>query len=281
MIHRYRTGPAALSVLCLLAATASSHALAQESTAPPLWEIGGVGLLSSQQAYPGAAEQVSRGLALPYLIYRGKFLRADRGSAGLRAFKTDDMELDIGFAGSFGSRSSEVQARQGMPDLGTLVQFGPRLKWQVGSGPGNGRWRLELPLRGVFDLNSGLGYKGAAFEPELVFERQADGGWSYSTSVSAIWGNQRLGDTFYGVAPSYATTERPAYQASSGRIAWRLAASVSHKLTPKLRVFGFARADSVAGAANEASPLVQKTTGSTVGLVLAYTWQQSTERAVD
>ena len=278
-----RFHPTARTALSLMATGCCGLALAQEQegTAQPLWEIGAVGLVSSQQAYPGAAERVSRGLALPYLIYRGKFLRADRGSAGLRAIKTEDMELDVGFAGSFGSRSSEVQAREGMPDLGTLVQFGPRLKWKLGSGPGKGRWRLDLPLRGVFDLDSGLGYRGAAFEPELVFERQAEGGWSYNTSVSAIWGNQRLADTFYGVAPAYATAERAAYQASSGRIAWRLSASASHKLTPQLRVIGFARVDSVAGAANEASPLVQQTTGSTVGLVLTYTWKQSAERAVD
>ena len=276
-----RFHPIARTALSLMTTGCCGLALAQEGTAQPLWEIGAVGLVSSQQAYPGAAERVSRGLALPYLIYRGKFLRADRGGAGLRAIKTENMELDVGFAGSFGSRSSEVQAREGMPDLGTLVQFGPRLKWKLGDGPGKGRWRLELPLRGVFDLDSGLDYRGAAFEPELVFERQAEGGWSYSTSVSAIWGNQRLGDTFYGVAPAYATAERAAYQASSGRIAWRLSASASHKLTPHLRVIGFARVDSVAGAANEASPLVQQTTGSTVGLVLTYTWKQSAERAVD
>jgi outer membrane scaffolding protein for murein synthesis (MipA/OmpV family) len=278
VIHVQHTARAALG---LLAATSCSLALAQEGSALPLWELGAVGLASSQQAYPGAAEQVSRGLALPYLIYRGKFLRADRGGAGLRALKTEDLELDLGFAGSFGSRSSEVLARQGMPDLGTLVQFGPRLKWTLGQGPGKGRWRLELPLRGVFDLDSGLAYQGAAFEPELVFERQAEGGWSYSTSLSAIWGNQRLADTFYGVAPAYATALRPAYQASSGHIAWRLSASVSRKLTPQWRLFSFARADSVAGAANAESPLVQQKTGTTVGLVLAYTWQQSTERGLD
>ena len=38
-----------------------------------------------------------------------------------------------------------------MPDLGTLVEFGPRVKWNLGSGPGNGRWRAELAVRGVFD----------------------------------------------------------------------------------------------------------------------------------
>ena len=39
------------------------------------------------------------------------------------------------------------------------------------------------------------------------------------------------------------------------------------------------RVDSVAGAANEASPLVRRTTGTTVGLGLGYTWLRSEARA--
>lgn len=47
------------------------------------------------------------------------------------------------------------------------------------------------------------------------------------------------------------------------------------------RAFGFTRVDSVAGAANEASPLVRRTTGATVGLGLAWTWRRSDARAAD
>lgn len=268
-----------LSVLAL--ATAAVPSLAQEAAGLPLWEIGAVGLAVSQQAYPGASARVHRGLALPFLIYRGEFLRVDRGSAGIRAFRTPAFEVDVGVAGAFGSRSEEIEVRRGMPDLGTLVEFGPRLKWHIGQGPGNGRFRAEFPLRGVFDLNDHLAHKGMAFEPELIFERPAQGGWSYSTSIGAVWGDRRLADTFYGVAPIHAMAGRPAYVADSGLIAWRLSASFSRKLSPDLRLFGFARADSVAGAANESSPLVQQTTGASVGLGLTYTWKQSKDQAAD
>ncbi|UUZ70043.1 MipA/OmpV family protein [Polaromonas sp. P2-4] len=145
-----------------------------------------------------------------------------------------------------------------MPDLGTLVEFGPRLKWHLGEGPGGGRVRAEFALRGVFDLDDRLSHKGISFEPRLIYERRASGGWRYGTSVGAVIGNRRLADTFYGVAPAFATPGRPAYTAESGLIAWRLGANVSHDLTPNLRLFGFVRLDSVAGAANRASPLVQK-----------------------
>lgn len=260
----------------LLAAPTAGQAQERARELLPLWEIGAVGLGMSQQAYPGASQNVGRGLALPYLIYRGKYFRADRESVGLRAFNTPQFELDVGFAAAFGSRSDEVDARRGMPDLGTLVEFGPRLKWHLGQGPADGRLRAEFALRGVFDLDDRLSHKGISFEPRLIYEWRGSGGWRYGTSAGAMLGNRRLADTYYGVAPAYATAGRPAYTAESGLINWRLGLTVSRDVTPKLRLFGFAWFDSVAGAANRASPLVQKTAGTSVGVGLTYTFARST-----
>ena len=78
----------------LAAALAAPAALAQP--AEPLWEIGAGAFAVSQQAYPGADEHVNRGIALPYALYRGEFLRVDRGGAGLRAVKQPAFEVDIG-----------------------------------------------------------------------------------------------------------------------------------------------------------------------------------------
>ena len=106
-----------------------------------------------------------------------------------------------------------------------------------------------------------------------IREGRARGGWGYSTSIGAVWGDRRLADTFYGVVPVHSTPQRTAYVAESGLVAWRLAAEVSRHLSPDLRLFAFARADSVAGVSNEASPLVQRTAGASAGLGLAYTWK--------
>jgi outer membrane protein len=250
-------------------------ACAQQQGSPqPLWELGAGGFGTSQQAYPGSSEHVNRGLLFPFLVYRGEYFRADREGASLVALKTPKLELDVGVAGAFGSSSSNIEARRGMPDLGTLVEFGPRLKWNLGAGPANGRLRADFALRGVFDLSDGLRNKGVSFEPRLVYENTA-GAWRYTTSAGLIAGNSRLADTFYGVAPVYAVAGRPAYRAESGLITWRLGATVSRRLTPSIRLFGFARLDSLAGAANNASPLVQKRSGGTLGVGLVYTWAQS------
>ena len=171
-----------------------------------------------------------------------------------------------------------------MPDLGTLIEFGPRLVWRLDGGtptPGAGCWRVELPLRGVFDLSDDFRHRGMSFEPELQYTRRSSGGWAYSASAGLVFADRRLSRTFYAVDPVYATAERPAYEARSGLLATRLGLTVSRSLSPDWRLFGFARLDSVAGAANRESPLVRRTTGGSVGLGVAWTWLRSERPAAD
>lgn len=241
----------------------------------PLWEVGVVGGGVSQVAYPGADQQVRRAAIAPFVIYRGEFLRADRDTAGLRAIRTDDFELDVSFAGAFGASSDKVEARRGMPDLGTLIEFGPRLRWKLGDGPGGGQWRFDLPLRGVFDISDRAAHRGMTLEPEVFFRRESTTGWTYAMRFGLIVADQRLADTFYEVAPRYATADRPAYEAKPGLVSWRVGTTLSRKLGPDWRVFGFARLDHLAGAANRDSPLVRRDTGLTAGIGASYTWLRS------
>lgn len=258
-----------------------AQASTQAATARPLWELGGAAVGVSQQAYPGADQQVNRALALPYFIYRGEVLRADDDTTGLRAIKTAQYEVDVGVAGSFGAGGDAIDARRGMRKLGTLVELGPRLKWNLGSGIAGGRWSTEFPLRAVFDLSDGAARRGLSFEPELVFDREVPGRWRYSASVSAILADRTLARTFYEVAPSEATALRPAFSARSGLVAWRFTTSATVNLGPDWRAFGFVRVDSVSGAANQASPLVRQTVGGSIGLGLSYTWKRSLQGARD
>lgn len=248
----------------------------------PLWEVGAGALAASQPAYPGAATRTSKFIALPFAIYRGEVLRSEQGSAGLRAVKTPRYELDLGFAASIGSNAKDIPARVGMRDIGNLVEFGPRLKINLGDvskGP-TGVW-LELPVRGVFDLSQRLENRGMSFEPQLSFNVPLPGGWRGGASTSVIFGSQKFNDTFYTVSATEATALRPAYTAKSGLLATRATFTASKKLTPDLRVLGFVRLDSVAGGANRASSLIQKQTGASMGVGLAYTFGRSQRTGTD
>lgn len=252
-----------------------------QTTELPLWEVGVFATGVSQQAYPGASQNVDRALVLPFFIYRGKFLRADEGTVGLRAFKTETLEVDVGLGGALGSNSNDIEARNGMPNLGTLVEFGPRVKWKLGGTPTSGRWRADMALRGVFDLSDGLKDKGLALEPELIYERTESDGWRTSTAAGLVFGDARLADTFYGVAPAYARAGRPAYTADAGLIAARLSFSITRVLSPNFRIFGFGRIASVQGSANLASPLVRQNTGATLGVGLTYVLAKSAKTSTD
>ena len=276
-------------VLCVIAlllwgAQLPAQAQAQEPAARPaggpdalpLWEIGVGGLGVTQPAYPGASTATSKLFVLPYVVYRGEFFRAEQSSVGLRAIKTPRYEVDVGFAASLGSSANDVPARKGMADLGTLIEFGPRLKIHLGDvskGP-TGTW-LELPVRGVFDLSNRLVNRGWSFEPQLSFEVPLPDGWRGGGSVSAIIGSQQLNEVFYTVSAAEATPTRPAYTAQAGLLSTRATMAASKKITPDLRMLAFLRVDSVAGSANSSSSLIERNAGASLGLGFTYTLGKS------
>jgi outer membrane protein len=261
----------------VLFSAASVHA--QERTLP-LWEAGIGAAFFSTPAYPGADDRSNRGLVLPYFLYRGKVLRADQNGVGARLLNTDKVEFDIGFSGALPAHSDDVDARRGMPDLGTLVEFGPRVKYKFADLGEHGRLRAELPLRAVIEARGGLRRQGWTAEPRLVWERRGDGArWTLEAQLAAVFGDRRVNRYFYELAPQYATAERPAYQADGGLLLVRTGVSGTWRLNPDLRLFGFVRLESYSGAANEDSPLMRKSTGASVGMGFAWTFARSTRAA--
>lgn len=252
------------------------------STSLPLWEAGLFAAGITQPAYPGADEGASLLLGLPFVIYRGEYLRIDRGSVGVRAIKTPRTEVDIGFGASLGSRAEDIEARRGMDDLGMLLEFGPRLKINLGDvSEGQSSSRIQLPVRAVFDVNDHFKYRGIAYELQWVTDMEFPSDWNVTSNLGAVFGDQQLADTFYRVAPGEATSVRPAYNARSGLIALRATVLASRLFTPDMRIVSYLRFDSVQAGANHASPLVRRDTGWTIGLGLAWTLAQSERHARD
>lgn len=266
---------------CALALASLSPAHAQQG-AQPLWELGVFAGGASTPAYPASSEKSNRAIALPFVIYRGDILRSDRGGVGLRLFHNSDVEFDLGFSSSLPASSDNLPARRGMSDLGTLIEFGPRVKWTFARPSPLSQWRLEVPLRTVMEVNNGARGQGTAFEPEVVYEAfDPRSGVAWSAKASVVLGDQQLNDYFYGVATPFVTASRQAYTAQSGLIATRLSLSASTKLGQDWRLFGFTRLESYANAANRASPLYQQQDGVAVGLGVVWTFARSEARARD
>jgi outer membrane protein len=256
-----------------------AHAEPTESNLP-LWEAGIGAAAFSTPAYPGADERSNRGLVLPFLIYRGKTFRADQGGIGARLLNTDKVEFDIGFSGSLPARSDDVDARRGMSDLGTLVEFGPRVKYKFADLGDAGRMRFELSSRAVIEARGGLRRQGWTAEPRLVWEQRGEGArWTLEGQLGAVFGDRRINRYFYEVAPQYATAERPAYRADGGLVLVRTGLFGTWRVNPDVRVFSFVRYETYSGAANQDSPLMRKSTGTSAGLGFAWTFARSRTRA--
>ena len=268
------SGAALLAVLCL-------SAQAAEPAPPlPLWELGVFGGAASTPAYPGSNDRSTRSLALPFLIYRGEVLRIDQSGIGARLARTARTEFDIGLAASLPAKSSDVSARAGMPNLGTLLEVGPRLKVNLLNPAPNSRIRLDIPLRAVVEVRSGARGQGWAFEPKVVYESRAlDGNWTFDANIGLVIGDRKVNRYFYEVQPQYASAARPAYEADAGLMLVRVGASSSRFINPDLRVFGFVRYESYANAANRDSPLMQRKNGMSAGLAFAWTIMRSSQMA--
>jgi outer membrane protein len=283
-------GAAALLLCCasasvLASASASTNNVSNDTSEIneanlPLWELGVAGATASTPAYPASDQRSQRSLVLPFVIYRGQVLRADQSGVGARLFYNDAVELDVGFAVSLPARSDDVPARSGMPDLGSLIEFGPRLKFNLGQPSPNSSMRLEVPLRAVIEVRSGARQQGWAFEPRVVYENNdALGVWNLNANLGLVLADAKLNNYFYEVEQRFATSERPAYRAKSGLLSTRAGVGASRKLGTDWRLFGFVRYDNYANSANRGSPLFQQNDGVSAGFGFAWTLGRSDARA--
>ena len=264
---------ACLAVVAALPGAAGAQQL-------PLWELGAGGFTASTPAYPGSENRSARALVIPYLIYRGEVFRADQSGIGMRVFSSDRVKLDVGLAGSLPASSDDVPVRAGMRDLGTLLEFGPRLKVQLTKPTPNSGLRLDIPLRSVIEARGGLRTQGVTFEPRLVYELDGPrGAWGMDANLGVVVGNRKINQYFYEVQSQYATPERPAYEADSGLMLVRAGLSGSRMLNPDLRVFAFVRYESYANAANRDSPLMKRSNGASAGFGFAWTIKRSARMA--
>jgi outer membrane protein len=285
-MNRHLLACAGLACLLATAAHAQSGAVAETAPDPrpgqPLWELGLAGGVVSTPSYPGAIDRETRGLALPLVIYRGKVFRSDQSGIGARVFKSDAAELDVGLAASLPARSNDVAARAGMPDLGALAEFGPRLKLRLARFDAQSGLRAEFPLRAVMEVRSGLRHQGYTFEPRLVYERRSmDGKWLFDTHLAAVVGDGKINRYFYEVRPEYATANRAAYSADAGLILVRAGVFAARVINRDLRVYGFLRAENYGVGANRNSPLHLRDNGVSAGFGLSWTIRRSAALASD
>ena len=264
--------------MAALLASPLASANPYETEAKPLWEAGVAAGFASLPQYMGSNERYAIPLAFPYIVYRGKILKADREGLRGRLFDSERLTLDLDFGFGLPVRNKNA-ARQGMPKVKMVGQVGPQLNWY---------WRREvdnrivthLPLRAAFDIDSR--YVGWVAEPSLHLQAEAFGpgkDWSGSIELGALIGSRQYNDYYYGVAPAYATAARPAYAARSGLHSLFVDSSLNHRFTPDFKAGLFLRLRTLAPGVVADSPLVKQKGYAAVGLGMVWRLHQS-ERSV-
>ncbi|MEO8751991.1 MAG: MipA/OmpV family protein [Casimicrobiaceae bacterium] len=264
-------------VACVCLASAAPACAADEK---PLWELGaGITTLAFPD-YRGSDQTRTYVLPIPYVIYRGDFLKADRDGVRGIFFQNENIKLHGSVGASFPVDSNDNDARQGMPDLKPTVEFGPALDitlWTAAST--DMKLSLRLPVRFAFTVERSPEYIGWLFSPRLNLDIDNVGGmqgWNLGLFASPAYGDARLHSYFYSVAPAYATPDRPAYTASAGYNGMEFLAAVSKRF-PNYWVGGFVRFDTLAGASFIDSPLVKTRGYFAAGLAVAWIFAESTQ----
>jgi len=247
--------------------------------AQPLWEFGAGGGIGEVPNYPASSERNFIALAAPYVIYRGDVFRIG-GSGGARAVLAEDdrWELDLSVGGAFAADTDDNSARAGMPDLDFLFEVGPQVVYLAhktrNPEGGVGRLNVRLQARSVFSTDFGsIEHQGYLFEPELQWQQR--GYWGEKTAMtvrlSSTFASEKLHDYFYQVDPEFVTLTRPEFNAASGYLGTELNVSFSFQLSDNIRAFLGGSIRNHSGAANEDSPLFEKTT--TYSLAAGFVWR--------
>lgn len=262
-------------ILCFAGLLSLSLCHAEEH---PLWELGvGVGAITLPD-YRGSNESHTYVLPVPYFVYRGEHLKADRNGVRGMLYDSDKVDVNISVNGTIPVHSKDNEARRGMADLKPTIEVGPTANFNFWRAADNKtKLDLRVPLRTSITVQSSPKNIGWVFSPSLnldVKDPAGMKGWNLGLLAGPIFNNRKYNDHFYSVNAADATATRPAYQARGGYAGSQVTLAFSKRFK-SYWVGGFTRYDTLAGAVFKDSPLVRKQNTVSAGLAVAWVVTQS------
>lgn len=274
----------ALITICAFSSSVFAHD-DLDSAQRPLWELGLGGGGTYTPDYPSSDQNHLWAIPFPYAVYRGEFLHSDRrGGTRARFVKSASYEVNVSGTGGLPSSSAQNHAREDMPNLEWIGEFGPRLMFDlVTPNQGQNLFRLGLPVRAAFSSNfEHLRDQGFTFAPELLYDIPHVFGSPYDAFalLTTNFTDRRFAGYFYGVKPDNAKPDRPAYTAKAGYLLTDLSMGLWLPIPSyDLKIAAFGSIKSLHGSANEKSPLYRQQFNASIGLVVIWVFAQS-ERTV-
>lgn len=247
----------------------ASALLAEEAS----WQLGGGVAYSTLPDYPGASQRQHYLLPFPYFTYRSDKITLNRSEALGQLFAHGNFTLNMSLAAALPVNSDDNIARQDMPDLLWLTEIGPTADYQLFQSETN-RVQLRLPVRKAIATDiQHWEDAGWRIEPQVRWLHSVSSNINFSSQLAVNWSNKRYHQYLYGVAPAYATADRPQYDTSSGYAGWRWSNGITlqHK---RWWLGAFVRYDNLQGASFADSPLLQREHNVSFGIALAWIFKQ-------
>ncbi|HMD27095.1 MAG TPA: MipA/OmpV family protein [Steroidobacteraceae bacterium] len=261
---------------CALLLAAASWTVPSHAKEEPLWEFGlGLGAIAFED-YRGSDTVHAYPLPVPYVIYNGKFLKADREGVRGTLFNQDKFEINLSVNLTTPVRNDAE--RSGMPDLKSTVELGPSFDVHLfRSEDAKFKLDLRMPLRAAATIEGSPQVIGWTFTPRFnldIADLKGLEGWHLGFLAGPLFADRRYNQYFYSVASQYATLSRPEYQASGGYAGTQSIAALS-KRYPKFWAGAYMRYDTLAGAVFVDSPLVQRRSYWSAGIGFAWMLRRS------
>lgn len=272
-MHRCGWRPLFVCALLLSASSARAESL-------PLWELGGGATALRFPDYRGSEESRNYVLPVPWIVYRGEILRADRDGVRATLFDSERFEFDVSINGSVPVRSDRNRAREGMEDLRALLEVGPRANVRLWRSADHGAaLDLRVPVRVALAFRGGLRDIGYITTPHLNLDLRwpaetTGPRWNLGLLGGVVLADRRFNQYFYGVPAANATATRPEYRASSGYGGWQAIAALSRRFD-RYWFGGFLKYDDVSSATFEGSPLVTQRRQFSAGIAVTYIFATS------
>lgn len=247
-----------------------------ETTSPeerPLWEVGLFGGAAQLPHYRGSDEYSTYVLPLPYLIYRGEIIRANRDGVKGIFWSNDRIETSLSFTGS-PPADKDNKAREGMPELGAILEVGPGLKVFLSQKDNPNPLYLKAGVRVAISVDTDdydVAYQGIRGNIKLIYMNRTqlkDQGIIFGVNAGVDFANREYNDYIYSVDPVYATPTRPAYSADGGYTGFSLSANAVKKLNDRWSVGAYYRWDNISGTSYADSPLVKTENNHILGVAI-------------
>jgi len=250
-----------------------------DQTKLPKFELGVGASFISIPYYPGSKERRDLFAPYPTFIYRGDKVRADE-DGGLRGrfFKSERFEINTSFGLFLPVDNDDISAREGMNDLGAMIEAGPGLIYHLIPRSPDKDFSLSLNLGLRAALSTDIDdtyYRGLIFNPMLYSWYKLSKKVVLFNALSTTLSTKEHQSHFYEVAPSFGNSKRQQYSAKGGFFSHNISSFALYTPTSSFTYFAGLFYQNFSATANRNSPLHLRDSFFSAAFGITYWFYQS------